>query len=92
MSKLVLIGVGAAAYVLGARAGRERYEQIAQTARRIRSNPRVQESASKAADYAKQKAPEVKDQVTETAREAAHKVRSDGDHTAATDTSTGVSR
>jgi hypothetical protein len=32
-------------YVLGAKAGRERYEQIARAARKVRSNPTVQEAA-----------------------------------------------
>lgn len=32
-------------YVLGTRAGRERYEQIVRVAQRVRSNPTVQEAA-----------------------------------------------
>ncbi len=36
------IGVG---YVLGSRAGRERYEQLMATARRVKDNPTVQETA-----------------------------------------------
>ncbi|MDH6574861.1 hypothetical protein [Kitasatospora sp. MAP5-34] len=48
MWKLTLIvGVGVG-YVLGARAGRQRYEQIARTARQIAQNPRVQDAAEKA--------------------------------------------
>jgi hypothetical protein len=39
---LVGFGVG---YVLGARAGRERYEAIARTTRRLLENPAVQETA-----------------------------------------------
>lgn len=35
----------AVGYVLGSRAGRERYEQIKRTVRRIADNPRVQEAA-----------------------------------------------
>ncbi|GGK28710.1 hypothetical protein GCM10010124_21730 [Pilimelia terevasa] len=35
----------AAGYVIGARAGRERYEQIAVTARRLWDHPTVQEAA-----------------------------------------------
>jgi hypothetical protein len=41
---IFLAGVGVG-YVLGARAGRERYEQIARTARKIKENPTVQETA-----------------------------------------------
>lgn len=39
-----LLGV-AVGYVLGARAGRERYEQIRRLARQITQNPTVQEAA-----------------------------------------------
>jgi hypothetical protein len=35
----------AVGYVLGSRAGRERYEQIKKTAQRIADNPRFQETA-----------------------------------------------
>ncbi len=35
----------AAGYVLGARAGRERYEQLARTYRRVADNPAVQGAA-----------------------------------------------
>jgi hypothetical protein len=35
----------AAGYVLGARAGRERYEQIKQAARNVAENPTVQQAA-----------------------------------------------
>jgi len=58
---LLLIGIG---YVLGARAGRERYEQIKGFAARVQSNPTVQQTASKAADVAKDKAPVVKDKLS----------------------------
>ncbi|MGA8115889.1 MAG: hypothetical protein WCA46_19705 [Actinocatenispora sp.] len=36
------LGIG---YVLGTRAGRERYEQLVATARRVKDNPTVQETA-----------------------------------------------
>ena len=39
-----LVGFGAG-YVLGARAGRERYEAIARATRRLLENPAVQETA-----------------------------------------------
>ncbi|SEL72032.1 hypothetical protein [Nonomuraea pusilla] len=35
----------AVGYVLGSRAGRERYEQIKRTAQRVADNPRVQQAA-----------------------------------------------
>ena len=59
MKKLTLLIAAAAGYVLGARAGRERYEQIKRTATRVKEDPRVQEKAHQAADLAKEKAPVV---------------------------------
>ena len=46
MSKLTLLTAAAAGYVLGARAGRERYEQIAAGARTVARNPKVQSAAA----------------------------------------------
>lgn len=45
MSKMWFVAGLAVGYVLGARAGRETYEQIARTARQIWENPTVQEAA-----------------------------------------------
>jgi hypothetical protein len=42
MTKILAVAVGAAAYVLGARAGRERYNQISDLARSLWRDPRVQ--------------------------------------------------
>ncbi|MEU8251179.1 YtxH domain-containing protein [Nonomuraea sp. NPDC048916] len=57
MTFVVGLAVG---YVLGSRAGRERYEQIKQTAQRVADNPKVQGAAglvgaqvSKAAEVAR---------------------------------------
>ena len=71
MKKLTLLLVAGVGYVLGARAGRERYEQIKSTATRVKNDPRVQEKAGQAADLAKEKAPVVKDRVTSAASSAA---------------------
>lgn len=56
----------AVGYVLGARAGRERYEQIAGAARRIRENPRVQDTAVKLREQAEQVVCECRDRVRDT--------------------------
>jgi hypothetical protein len=48
MKKLTLLAGLGVGYVLGARAGRERYEQIRSRAKRIASNPTVQSAAGKA--------------------------------------------
>lgn len=74
MSKLVLLAVGTAGYVLGARAGRERYEQIVRAVQRTRNDPRVRQKASEATDLAKQKGPVLKDQAAGLTRDVAAKV------------------
>ena len=53
IKKLMFLGVGAAGYVLGAKAGRERYEQIAEQAKKLRNNPTVQEKMGQAKTAAK---------------------------------------
>ncbi len=75
MKKLRLLAVFAAGYVLGAKAGRERYEQISGTFNKVKDDPRVQEKAHQAADFAAEKAPVVKDKVTEVAGAAASKAK-----------------
>ncbi len=67
----LLVGFGAG-YVLGARAGRERYEQIKGTATSVWQDPAVQHRVEQAQNVAKDKAPEVKDKVVETAKQATH--------------------
>jgi hypothetical protein len=48
MKMLKLAAGFAAGYVLGSRAGREKYEQIAATARKVRENPTVIQAQEKA--------------------------------------------
>jgi hypothetical protein len=78
MKKLMLLGAVAVGYVFGTRAGRQRYEQIKRVARRVKDDPRVQETTQQAADLAmqavhqtadaaKEQAPVVKDKLTEVA-------------------------
>ncbi|MFC5750120.1 YtxH domain-containing protein [Actinomadura rugatobispora] len=45
--RLTFMAGAALGYVLGTRAGRERYEQIVQASRRFNENPKVQEAAEK---------------------------------------------
>jgi hypothetical protein len=78
MRKLSLLIAAAAGYVLGTRAGRERYEQIKKAATRVKEDPRVQEKAHQAADLAKEKAPVVKDKVASAASTATDKVTPSG--------------
>jgi hypothetical protein len=48
MKMLKLAAGVAVGYVLGSRAGREKYEQIAATARKVRANPTVIQAQEKA--------------------------------------------
>ncbi len=75
MRKLTILVAGAVGYVLGTRAGRERYEQMKSMAFKVKDDPRVQEKAHQAADLAKEKAPVVKDKVQDVAGTAAAKVK-----------------
>ena len=56
MKKLLLLAAVAVGYVLGARAGRGRYEQIKRGFLRVKDDPRVQEKSHQAADLAKETA------------------------------------
>ncbi|WP_028652909.1 hypothetical protein [Nocardioides halotolerans] len=79
MSKLSLLAAAGVGYVLGARAGRQRYEQIAATARKVADNPQVQRVSRRAQDAAAQQAAAAaevaKDKVSTAASAAADKVR-----------------
>jgi hypothetical protein len=70
MRKLTMLTAGAAGYVLGARAGRERYEQIKRGAAKVRTNPTVRRKAREAGAAVKENAPLVKDKVAEAAATA----------------------
>jgi|1186.fasta_scaffold56152_3 hypothetical protein len=71
MKKLMLLTVFAIGYMLGARAGRLRYDQIMGFVDKVRNDPRVQDKAHQAVDVAKQQAPMVADKVTSAASTAA---------------------
>ena len=77
MKKLILLAAAGAGYVLGSRAGRERYEQIKSQASKTWNSPTVQDAAETVQSQAKQAGADlghaVKDKVTE-------KVSSSGDH------------
>lgn len=74
MKKLLLLVAAGVGYVLGARAGRERYDQIKGTVDKVASDPRVQQKAQQAVDTARQQAPVVADKVTTVAGAAAAKM------------------
>jgi len=62
-NKTLTLVAGAAGYVLGARAGRERYDQIKEQADRLMNNPTVQKAAADAQGVMAEKAPVIKDKV-----------------------------
>ena len=69
MAKLgILIGLGAG-YVLGARAGRQRYDQLATKAQEFWSDPRVQRQATRAQDAVQEKATQAAGSVQETVKD-----------------------
>ena len=75
MSKLTLVVAFGAGYVLGARAGRERYNQIAGKAQEVWRDPRVQRKASQAQDVAGHAASQAASAVGDKAAQAATSVR-----------------
>lgn len=80
MNKLLLLAAFGAGYVVGAAAGRERYETLRSGFERVRTDPRVQEKTQQAVDLAKEQAPVIRDKVAATASSAvtaaSEKVRS----------------
>lgn len=63
MSKIVMAAAFGAGYVLGAKAGRERYEQLSAKAQELWSHPKVQEQVSKVQDQAGKMQEQAKDRL-----------------------------
>ena len=77
MGKLTFIAGMAAGYVLGARAGRQRYEQILRTSGKVWNSGPVQKQVFNAKEAARTKAaPVVADMVADAARATGEKLRS----------------
>ncbi|MFM2353932.1 MAG: hypothetical protein RLZZ608_1338 [Actinomycetota bacterium] len=65
----ILFAAGlAVGYVLGTRAGRERYEQLKGAVKGFWNDPRVQQRVDQVEDFVKEKAPEVAEFVTDGAK------------------------
>ncbi len=76
MGKLSFIAGLAAGYVLGAKAGRQRYEQIARTSEKVWNSQPVQKQVERGKEVAKTKAaPVVADMVADAARATGEKLR-----------------
>ena len=65
------LGIG---YVLGTRAGRQRYEQIKATALNLWNNPGVQRRVDEVQEFVKDKAPDVVEFVSDGAKKVAAQV------------------
>ncbi len=77
MGKLTFIAGLAAGYVLGARAGKQRYEQIRRTSGKVWNSGPVQKQVFTAKEAARTKAaPVVADMVADAARATGEKLRS----------------
>jgi hypothetical protein len=75
MSKLgIIVGVGIG-YVLGAKAGRRRYEQIKAQADKVWQSPTVQHKVNDATQVVRDKAPELQHKVASVAKDAGSAVK-----------------
>jgi hypothetical protein len=70
MRRLILLAGVAIGYVLGAKAGRERYEQLADQASKVWADPRVQTKVGEVKEQAPQVAAKVGDRAKTAAGQA----------------------
>lgn len=81
MKKVSVLVVGAVGYVLGSRAGRERYEQIKRQATKAWNKPVVQDAAGNVEQAVKNTASDVGSKIADAASDAGakvvHKVKGD---------------
>ena len=71
---LFVAGLGLG-YVLGTRAGREKYEELRTAALKVWNDPRVQKAADSVEDFVKDKAPDVADFVSDNAKKVVAQVQ-----------------
>ncbi|WP_343923305.1 YtxH domain-containing protein [Rhodoglobus aureus] len=72
---LLVVGLGIG-YVLGTRAGREKYEKIKTTAAKLWNDPRIAEQRHNAEDFVKDKAPDVAEFLADGAKKVVKQVAS----------------
>jgi hypothetical protein len=72
--KLVFIAGAAAGYVLGARAGRKRYEQIKTGAEKFWNSPGVQDRVKQVQGFVDDRAPDIQSKVTGGAKKVVDQV------------------
>jgi hypothetical protein len=66
---LLVVGLGVG-YVLGTRAGREKYDDLVAKVQKVWKDPRVQKQASNVGDFVKEKAPDVADFLSTNVKKA----------------------
>jgi len=71
---LFVFGLGLG-YVLGTRAGRERYEEIKAGAQKVWNDPRVQEQVQTVEEFVKDKAPELAEKAGTAAKKVVETTR-----------------
>ena len=69
---LLVVGLGVG-YVLGSRAGREKYDELVGKVQKFWNDPRVLTQVGNAQDFVKEKAPDVADFLSSTVKKAAPK-------------------
>ena len=70
---LLLVGVGVG-YVLGTRAGREKYDEMKAAVEKLWNDPRVQKQVDSAQDFVKDKAPDVAEFLADGAKKVVAQV------------------
>jgi hypothetical protein len=70
---LLVVGIGVG-YVLGTRAGREKYDQMKAAVERLWNDPRVQKQVDNAQDFVKEKAPDVAEFLADGAKKVVSQV------------------
>jgi hypothetical protein len=72
--KILFVAGLAVGYVVGTRAGREKYEELRSAALKVWNDPRVQKQVDAAQDFVKDKAPDVAEFVTDNAKKVVAQV------------------
>jgi hypothetical protein len=84
-NKLIFVVGAGVGYVLGARAGRKSYDQIAAKASALWNDEKVQKTVNDVESFVKDKAPVVQQKISDTTKGAVNKVT--GKSGSSTDTS-----
>src|SRR3954464_746811 len=72
--KILFVTGPAVGYVVGTRAGREKYEELRSAALKVWNDPRVQKQVDAAQDFVKDKAPDVAEFVSDNAKKVVAQV------------------